>query len=105
MPEAIPIEVASCQYRVAHEALHNVSKHARASRVWLMLKGSPEGVSLRIHDNGAGFDLKAGKWQHGIGIVSMKERVRLVQGEFSIHSAPGRGTTVSVFVPLVKKAL
>jgi signal transduction histidine kinase len=47
-----------------------------------MLKGSPEGVSLRIHDNGAGFDLKAGKWQHGIVIVSMKERVRLVQGEF-----------------------
>ena len=104
-PEAMPMEVASCLYRVAQEALHNVSKHARASQVRLMIRGSPEGVSLCIHDDGAGFDLKTGSWQHGIGIVSMKERVRLVQGEFSIHSEPGRGTTVSVFVPLAKEVL
>jgi PAS domain S-box-containing protein len=104
LPEAIPIEVSPCLYHVSQEALHNVSKHARASRVRLMLKGSPGDISS-IHDNGTGFDLKAGKWQHGIGIVSMKERVRLVQGEFSIHSEPGRGTTVSAFVPLVKEGL
>jgi PAS domain S-box-containing protein len=102
--EAMPMEVGSCLYRVAQEALHNVSKHARASRVRLMISGSPEGVRLCIHDNGAGFDLNAGRWQRGIGIVSMKERVRLVQGEFSIHSELGRGTTVSVFVPLAKEA-
>jgi signal transduction histidine kinase len=70
-----------------------------------MIRGSPEGVSLCIHDDGAGFDLKTGSWQHGIGIVSMKERVRLVQGEFLLHSEPGRGTTVSVFVPLAKEVL
>jgi signal transduction histidine kinase len=104
-PEAMPMEVASCLYRIAQEALHNISKHARASRVRLMLTGSPQGVGLRIHDDGAGFDLKAGRWQHGVGIVSMKERVRLVQGEFSIHSEPARGTTVSVFVPLAKEVL
>jgi signal transduction histidine kinase len=104
LPEAMPMEVASCLYSVAQEALHNVSKHSRASRVRLMLKGSPDGVRLGIHDNGAGFDLKAGKWEHGIGIVSMKERVRLVEGEFSIHSQPGKGTAVRVFVPLPKAA-
>ena len=70
-----------------------------------MIRGSPESVRLRIHDDGAGFDLNAGRWQHGIGIVSVKERVRLVQGEFWIHSEPGRGTTVSAFVPLVKEGL
>jgi signal transduction histidine kinase len=103
LPESIPMEVASCLYRIAQEALHNVSKHARARQVRLTLKGGPEGVSLCIHDNGAGFDLKAGRWQHGIGIVSMKERVRLVQGEFAMRPEPGRGTTVSVFVPPAKK--
>jgi PAS domain S-box-containing protein len=104
-PEAMPMEVASCLYRVAQEALHNVSKHARASRVRLTIRGSPEGVRLDIHDDGAGFDPYAGGRRHGIGIVSMKERVRLVQGEFSIHSEPGLGTTVSVFVPLAKEVL
>jgi signal transduction histidine kinase len=104
-PEAMPMEVASCLYRVAQEALHNVSKHARASQVRLMIRGTPEGVGLWIHDDGVGFDLKAGRWQHGIGIVSMKERVRMVQGEFSLHSEPSRGTTVSVFVPLAKEVL
>ena len=68
-----------------------------------MIRGSPEGVRLNIHDDGAGVDLYAGRWRHGMGIVSMKERVRLVQGEFSIHSEPGLGTTVSVFVPLAKE--
>ena len=104
-PEAMPMEVASCLYRVAQEALHNVSKHARARRVRLTVRGSSEGVRLDIHDDGAGFDLYAGGRRHGIGIVSMKERVRLVQGEFSIHSEPGQGTTVSVFVPLAKEVL
>jgi signal transduction histidine kinase len=104
-PKAMPMKVASCLYRVAQEALHNVSKHARASRVRLMIRGSPEGVRLGIRDDGAGFDLYAGRWRHGIGIVSMKERVRLVQGEFSIHSEPGLGTTVSIFVPLAKEVL
>jgi signal transduction histidine kinase len=104
-PEAMPMEVASCLYRVAQEALHNVSKHARARRVRLTIRGSSEGVRLDIHDDGVGFDLKAGRRQHGIGIVSMKERVRLVQGKFSIYSRPGQGTEVTVFVPLPKEAL
>jgi signal transduction histidine kinase len=101
LAEAIPMEVASCLYRVAQEALHNVSKHAQASRVRLILNRSPDGVRLGIHDNGAGFE--RGRRQRGIGIVSMRERVRLVEGEFSIYSEPGRGTTVSVFVRLARR--
>jgi signal transduction histidine kinase len=103
MPKALPVELASCLYRVVQEALHNVSKHARASQVRLKASGSPEGIHLSIHDTGVGFDSEAGLSQHGLGIVSMKERVQLVQGEFSIHSKPGRGTEVTVFVPLSKE--
>jgi len=100
----VPVDVASCLYRVAQEALHNVLKHARTSQAQLKVIGSSQGVHLYIHDTGAGFDSDAGLHRHGLGIVSMKERVRLVQGELSIHSQPGRGTEVSVFVPLSKEA-
>ena len=103
--KALPVDVASCLYRVSQEALHNVTKHSQANRVRLKVSGSPEGIQLRIHDTGVGFDSEAASSWHGLGIVSMKERVRLVQGEFSIHSQPGQGTTVEIFVPLSKEAI
>jgi PAS domain S-box-containing protein len=102
VPRSLPVDVAASLYRVAQEALHNILKHARASEVRLKVIGSPEGIHLCIHDNGVGFDSEAALSQPGLGIVSMKERVRLVQGELSIHSQPGRGTQVRVFVPLSK---
>jgi PAS domain S-box-containing protein len=104
MPESLPKHVASCLYWIAREALHNISKYAHASRVRLLLSGSPEGIQACIQDDGVGFDPKAGR-RHGLGIVSMKERVRMVQGEFSIHSQPGQGTEVRVFVPLPRESL
>lgn len=104
VPQALPVEIASCLYRVAQEALHNVSKHARASEIHLKISGSPGGIQLYIRDNGAGFDSQAALSRPGLGIVSMKERVMLVQGEFSVHSEPGQGTEVVVFVPLFKRA-
>ena len=103
MPEALPVDIASCLYRVAQEALHNVSKHARASQVRLKVSRSPEGIHLCIHDTGVGFDSEGGRRRHGLGFLSMKERVGLVQGEFSIDSQPGRGTEIRVFVPLSKE--
>jgi PAS domain S-box-containing protein len=103
MPKAVPVDLASCLYRVAQEALHNISKHARASHVRLSVNGSPEGIHLSIYDTGVGFDSEAGLSRHGLGIVSMKERVRLVQGEFSIYSQHGQGTEVNVFVPLPRE--
>jgi PAS domain S-box-containing protein len=102
IPEALPTEVASCLYWVAREALHNIAKYAHASRVRLTLTGRPEGVQISIQDDGAGFDPEPGR-RHGLGIISMKERVRMVQGEFTIHSQPGRGTDVRAFVPLSKE--
>ena len=71
----------------------------------LKVSGSPEGIQLCIHDTGVGFDSESISSRHGLGIVSMKERVGLVQGEFSIHSQPGQGTTIEIFVPLSKEAI
>jgi PAS domain S-box-containing protein len=104
VPGDLPVNVASCLYRVAQEALHNVLKHAHANQVHLKLRGSSGGIQLSIRDTGAGFDLEEVSLRHGLGIVSMKERVRLVQGEFAIHSQPGRGTEVRILVPLPKEA-
>jgi PAS domain S-box-containing protein len=104
MPESLPKEAASCLYWIAHQALHNISKHAHASHVRASLGGSPQGVQLCIQDDGAGFDPEAGRG-HGLGIISMRERVRIVRGELSIHSQPGQGTEVKAFVPLTKESL
>ena len=105
VPLAIPVEVAACLYRVAQEALHNILKHARADKVRMRVSGDSRGIHLSIQDTGVGFDSEAGLRRPGLGIVSMKERVRLVQGEFSIRSQPGQGTEVRVFVPLQNEAL
>src|SRR5215472_3892448 len=104
MPPAIPVQVASCLCRVAQEALHNVLKHARTGYVRLKVSGDSRGIHLSIYDTGVGFDSE-GRRRPGLGIVSMKERVLLVHGEFSIHSQPEQGTEVRVFVPLPKEAL
>jgi PAS domain S-box-containing protein len=104
VPQVLPIDIASCLYRLSQEALHNVLKHAQASQARLKLNASADGIHLCIRDNGVGFDSESGLSQPGLGIVSMKERVGLVQGEFSIHSRLGEGTEVRVFVPLLRNA-
>jgi PAS domain S-box-containing protein len=105
VPPAIPAEVATCLYRVAQEALHNVLKHAEGGSARMNISGDSMGIHLSIHDTGVGFDSEAELRRPGLGIVSMKERVRQVQGEFSIHSQSGQGTEVTVFVPLPKEVL
>jgi signal transduction histidine kinase len=104
VPRAIPVEVAACLYRVAQEAMHNVLKHAQTGYVQMKLSGGSGGIHLSIQDTGVGFDSESLR-RPGLGIVSMKERVLLVHGEFSIHSKPGQGTEVRVFVPLPKESL
>jgi len=71
----------------------------------LKLSASADGIHLCIRDNGVGFDSEAGLSRPGLGIVSMKERVRLAHGEFSIDSRPEQGTEVRVFVPLLRNAV
>jgi PAS domain S-box-containing protein len=105
LTEDLPLDIASCLYRVAQEALHNVQKHAHgASQVRLELHADLGSVHLCIQDDGIGLGAEAGSMGQGLGIISMKERVRLVQGRFSIHSEHGKGTTIAVCVPLPRRS-
>jgi signal transduction histidine kinase len=100
LPANLPRDIALCVYRVAQEALRNVAKHAGVNEASVSLVAAGPELLLRIHDEGAGFDPDSMRSQPGLGLSSMAERVRLVQGKLSITSAPARGTTVDVSVPL-----
>jgi PAS domain S-box-containing protein len=103
VPAAIPEDISLCLYRVAQESLRNIAKHAKATNVRVLLSGRPDGIALHIKDTGGGFDLNEVKEKGGLGLISMEERVRLVNGSLKIQSQAGQGTTVEVFVPLLKK--
>lgn len=93
-------------YRVAQEALTNVGKHAKASRVNVSVLQAPHGVTLEIADNGRAFNVgqvRKGKSRHRLGLVGMRERVEMVGGEFSIRSVRSTGTTVRAEFPFAKK--
>lgn len=93
-------KVSTCLYRIAQECLANVIKHARATKVMVTLSSTPETVTLTVEDDGIGFDAQSVIDGHrGLGLVSMTERVRLVQGTVSIESTPRRGTSLRITVP------
>ncbi len=98
--EPIPDDVSLCLYRVAQECLRNISRHAGATEVHVALHGTANGISMEIADSGDGFDLATGKGKGGLGLVSMEERVRMLNGSFTIRSEPRQGTVVSVSIPL-----
>ncbi len=100
VPEAIPMECAFCLFRILQESLRNVAKHAQATEVRVGVTDHQGILCLRVTDNGVGFDPDARTNKPGLGFSGMKERVRLVRGEISIHSQPGQGTSVEVRVPL-----
>ena len=100
MTEALKPEDAACLYRVAQESLRNITKHAHAKRATVTLEGTADSVRLSIRDRGVGFNIPSIHAGAGLGIVGMKDRVQLVNGKFSIASEPGKGTLVSVEVPL-----
>src|SRR5262249_46455124 len=103
VPTTLPKDVALCVYRVAQEALRNIAKHAAVKEAWVTLIPTGPELLLRVQDMGMGCDPAGGHAQAGLGVSSMEERVRLMQSKLSIASAPGRGTTVEVCVPLQKE--
>jgi PAS domain S-box-containing protein len=86
--------------RVVQEALHNAAQHGGAARVEVQLTATPALLTLLVRDNGTGFDVEQGRLAPGVGLISMRERMRQVGGEFEIRSQPGRGTEVVCRVPL-----
>lgn len=84
-------------FLIAKEALHNIARHADASRVQVHLSDSAEGFALRIEDDGQGFDPEVSTTGHGL--ASLRERAAQVRGTLEIDSAPGRGTRLTLHIP------
>jgi len=100
IPKDLPKEVSLCLFRVLQEALQNAAKHSGSQRFQVTLKGGTESIELTVQDSGAGFDPEEVVNGHGIGLISMKERLKLVNGTLSIDSQRYRGTRILACVPL-----
>jgi signal transduction histidine kinase len=92
-----PIETAL--YRIVQEALTNVIKHSRASRVSVLLMRKPDTVAAVIEDNGVGFDPDQAR-DGGLGLIGMRERIALLDGHLTVESAPEGGTSIVAEVPV-----
>ncbi len=90
-------------FRIFQETLTNVARHAKATRVMVNLKCQGEKMIMRIRDNGKGITEEQLSSSSSLGIIGMRERVRALRGEISIRGIPGKGTAVTVTIPLVKK--
>jgi signal transduction histidine kinase len=102
MPAAISPDTAVCLYRIAQEGLRNAIKHSGAQQAEVALRGTADAISLRIIDHGRGFDPRRAQGKRGLGLVSMRERVRFLGGEIAIDSPPSGGTRLYVRVPLTE---
>jgi PAS domain S-box-containing protein len=97
--------IALAFLRVLQEALHNIVKHSGAKSITVRLTRSDGDLGLEIRDDGVGFDVEAARLAAGLGLISMRERINLISGEFKILSSPGQGTTITARAPIVKPSL
>jgi signal transduction histidine kinase len=93
-------EIGLCLFRILQEAVHNASKHSGAGRVEVQLRQDPGEIHLVISDSGRGFDSETAMQGRGLGLVSMRERVRLMNGTIAVESKLNGGTTIDVRIPL-----
>jgi PAS domain S-box-containing protein len=103
IPGSLPLDQATCLFRVLQESLQNVVRHAGATEATVKLSGSPKGVGLSVIDNGKGFDAGDGSaHQKGLGLISLEERLRPLNGFLYIRSRPADGTKVCAWIPLTE---
>jgi len=99
VPRAIPGDVALCLYRIVQEALQNVIAHSGRMEAEVHLEGSGDRLLLRIADPGSGFTPERREGA-GLGLLTMRERVHSLGGDFVVQTAPGRGTRIGVRIAL-----
>jgi len=100
VPTAVPLEIGVSLFRVLQEALNNAIKHSGVRRIEVLLREDSGAIHLFVRDAGKGFDLESALQGNGLGLTSMRERARLVNGMISVESKPMGGTTIHVRVPL-----
>jgi signal transduction histidine kinase len=99
IPENLPNEISLCLFRVMQEALQNSTKHSGSTHIQVSLTGGSDELELTVRDSGKGFDPQEVLNAKGIGLASMKERLKLVNGQLSIETELGRGTAIFARVP------
>lgn len=99
-PADLPPDVALHLLRITQEALANVRRHAQASRVWVSLGRENGTLELTVADDGQGFDAASPLARGHVGLASMRERVRSLDGQLTFATSPGQGTRVTARVPL-----
>jgi PAS domain S-box-containing protein len=98
--EVFAPDVSTTLFRILQETLTNVARHAKATRVEVVLQKQRDRLVLLIHDNGRGFDQADPSLSKSLGLLGMRERAAILGGRVNISSAPGKGTTVTAWIPL-----
>lgn len=102
VPNRLSGEIELGLFRVLQECLSNIARHSFATRVAVLLRCQEKTVCMNVSDNGIGFSPAAHdvRKESGLGLISMRERLRLIHGDFDIHSETGAGTKITAAVPL-----
>ena len=100
VPKELSGDIPLCLFRIAQEAVYNALKHSGTRDFAVHLCGAENHIELEVRDDGAGFDPKSTAAHQGLGLISMRERVNLIGGTFSVESSPDGGTTVRVRISL-----
>ena len=97
---AVSPAIADHAERIVSESLANITRHAKANTVWLDVAQSDEQLTINVRDDGVGFDVKTAVRAGHYGLLGMRERARLINGTFAITSEPGKGTQLSITLPM-----
>jgi PAS domain S-box-containing protein len=100
VPTSISSNVSLCLYRIVQESLQNIVKHSGASNAHVLLSRNGHGIKLKITDDGCGFQPQASAKKASLGLVSMRERIALLNGKLTINSEVGKGTEIEATVPV-----
>jgi len=98
--QVVASNASTAMFRIFQETLTNVARHAKATRAEVVLQKQRDRLVLLIHDNGRGFDQADPSLSKSLGLLGMRERAAILGGRVSISSAPGKGTTVTAWIPL-----
>ena len=99
LPAEVPLSMKITTYRVLHEALVNVHRHAEGAACQVRLEGVPGAIVIEVIDDGPGFDTGKAKTSGSLGLGGMRERIEMLGGTFEVKSRPGEGTTIRARLP------
>jgi len=99
IPDSLDKRVQIYVYRIAQEAINNITKHSAATEASLKISCNQNLISLIVSDNGKGFEIEKND-TNGNGIMNIKERVELLRGECKFYSSSGKGTQINVKIPI-----